>query len=872
MINKKLAILVVLLMIAPIVLAACGPTPEPEIRVETVVVEQTRVVTEEGEEVIKVETVVVEKEVPVEVEVEVTAVPEPVERTGAWVDTVVFQEEPDADAAVTRLEVGDIDVYAYSITDPAVAPRIYDSDKLTYKQAFGSYNEITFNPSGPEFNDGRLNPFSNPKIREAMNWLIDRNYISQEITGGMTRPRYVPINFASKDTALLADRIAAAELTYAYNKDKAAEVITAEMEAMGATLVDGKWNYNGAPVTVIALIRTEDERLQIGDYVSNQLEDIGFTVQRDYKTSAEASPCWMRGDPTEGCFHFYTGGWVSTAISRDEGSNFGYFYTNLGLPFPLWQAYVPTPEFYEVSEKLWNNEFATMDERTELMAQALDYAMQDSVRVWLFDEAGISPQAANVEIAADLSGSVYGAWLWAQTLRREGEVGGSINIAMPSIMTEPWNAIAGTNWVYDMMPIRGIQDHAVVYDPYTGLMLPNRLEKAEVQVVEGLPVDVSSDWVTLEFVPEIVVPDDAWADWDAVNQVFITAAERFTETATALSKVTMYYQEDAFDKMVWHDGSPLDLGDIVMAMIMNFDPSKPESPIYDEATVPAFESFMGSFKGWRITSEDPLVVEYYTDAYGLDAENNVTNARAGYPVYAQGQAAWHNLVPGWMADANAEAAFSADKAEANEVEWLSYIAGPSLDIMASKLISATEENLIPYAPTLGNYITEEEAAQRYANLNEFYRRYGHFYIGMGPFFLQRAFPVEGMLILQRNDAYPDPADKYSAFGVAPIPEVMVDGADRVTIGEEAVYDIFVDFQGEPYAADDIFMVKYLVFNAVGELVQVGEADLVEDGHYQATLGADLTGGLEAGSNQFAAIVVSKRALVPVTETWQFVTQ
>ncbi|NIV30205.1 MAG: hypothetical protein GWN58_12125, partial [Anaerolineae bacterium] len=85
------------------------------------------------------------------------------------------------------------------------------------------------------------------------------------------------------------------------------------------------------------------------------------------------------------------------------------------------------------------------------------------------------------------------------------------------------------------------------------------------------------------------------------------------------------------------------------------------------------------------------------------------------------------------------------------------------------------------------------------------------------------------------------------------------------------YDIFVDFEGEPYPADDIMMVKYLVFDATGELVEAAEAELVEDGYYTATLSADLTGGLEAGSNQFAAIAVSKRALVPVLETLQFVT-
>ena len=39
----------------------------------------------------------------------------------------------------------------------------------------------------------RLNPFSNPKVREAVNWLIDRNYIAQEGMGGLGTPRYVPI-------------------------------------------------------------------------------------------------------------------------------------------------------------------------------------------------------------------------------------------------------------------------------------------------------------------------------------------------------------------------------------------------------------------------------------------------------------------------------------------------------------------------------------------------------------------------------------------------------------------------------------------------------------------------------------------------------
>ena len=867
--NTKRILAIALSVVVLVLIAACA-TSEPEQIIETVIVER------EGDPI--VETVVVEKEgqtviETVVVEVEVEPTPKPVTRTGAWVDTVIIVEEPSSDAAVSRLEAGDIDVFAYNVSEPGVAQRIFESDTLVYETAYGNFNDLRFMPSSTkEFADGRLNPFFSDKIREAMNWLVDRDYIAQEITGGLSVPRYVPINYASKDSALLADVIASISLKYAHNPDKAVEVINAEMEALGAEMVDGKWNYNGEPVVLTGLIRTEDERLPIGDYVSNLLEDIGFTVQRDYKTAAEAAPCWLRGDPEEGCAHFYTGGWVSNAINRDASGNFTFYYTPDGLPFPPWQAYTPVDEFYEIASRLNNSDFINLDERRDLMARALELAMEDSQAIWLKDDVGVAPHTPNVSLASDLSGSIYGSWLWAQTMRFTNEEGGSMTIAMPSIMTQPWNPVAGTNWVYDQMPMRGVMDNAVVPDPYTGITLPNRLSKAEVYVLEGLPVTQNLEWAELIFVDEIVVPEDAWSDWDAENQIWITAGERFTETETTSSKVVMYYEEDMFDKMEWHDGSPLTIGDFIFFMIMQFDLAKEASPIYDEAQVPNFETFIDAFKGWRIASEDPLVIEYYTDAYALDAENNITNLRAAYPsAYGFGQGAWHNLSLGFLVEANGEATFSADKSDALEVDWISYIAGPTLELMKAKLDQAQTESLIPYEPTLGQYISSEEVVARYANLQEWYRRYGHFYIGTGPLFLQKAFPVEGTIILQRYPDYPDLSDKWSQFASAPVPEVILDGPSQVTMGEEASFDIFVEFQGEPYTVEDITMVKFLVFDAMGELAYVGDAEAVGDGYWTAILTPDVTGALEEGSNQFAGIVVSGRALVPVRDSLQFLT-
>jgi basic membrane lipoprotein Med (substrate-binding protein (PBP1-ABC) superfamily) len=67
--NRKLLSIVALLLVASLVLGACGATPEPVTIVETVIVE----VEKEAEAVTVVETVIVEKEVEVEVPVEVPA-------------------------------------------------------------------------------------------------------------------------------------------------------------------------------------------------------------------------------------------------------------------------------------------------------------------------------------------------------------------------------------------------------------------------------------------------------------------------------------------------------------------------------------------------------------------------------------------------------------------------------------------------------------------------------------------------------------------------------------------------------------------------------------------------------------------------------
>jgi peptide/nickel transport system substrate-binding protein len=398
--------------------------------------------------------------------------------------------------------------------------------------------------------------------------------------------------------------------------------------------------------------------------------------------------------------------------------------------------------------------------------------------------------------------------------------------------------------------------------------LPQRIERAEVTMQSGLPVTKTYDWVDLTFEDEITVPGDAWVDWDVENEVFLTADEVYPDGLTAVTKSIVYYPEDLYD-VTWHDGSNLSVGDFIMPLIMEFELGLEGSDIFDTASAAQHESFMASFKGVRFVSTDPLVIEYYTDLWQLDAENNVTTM---WPFYGQYDSSWHQIAVMNLAEASGELAYTNVKADELEIEQTNVLGGPSLEILNAKLDEAIAETLIPYETVLGEYVTAEEAAARYANMKAFYEEHEHFMYGSGPYILDEVFLVEKTATLVHNPNYPDLADKWAIFAEPKIAELAVDGAGRVPAGAEATFDAFVTFHGDPYPADEIDEVKYLLFGPDGELMESGVAELVADGQYSVTLSEETTSGFEAGAYKLEVIVVAIPVAIPTFSTFEFVSE
>ncbi len=203
---------------------------------------------------------------------------------------------------------------------------------------------------------------------------------------------------------------------------------------MGATLVDGKWKYKDAPVTLIFIIRNDSDgtRLPIGEYVAAQLEALGFTVDRQYEDRLRSLPHLDRLRPLR---------WSMAPVHRCLVLHRTRPRPEQHLPgnvpglqrsgYPCFPCTMyPIPNSRNLATNwLPSQTSRTVEERHEMMARALELSLQDSLQVFLIDGKSFIPYVSNVVATADLAAGVEGAQIWPFTLRFADKEGGTVRWA-----------------------------------------------------------------------------------------------------------------------------------------------------------------------------------------------------------------------------------------------------------------------------------------------------------------------------------------------------------------------------------------------------------------------------------------------------------
>ncbi|MFZ0357166.1 MAG: ABC transporter substrate-binding protein, partial [Nitrososphaeraceae archaeon] len=304
---------------------------------------------------------------------------------GAYTDNIRFIQYLDGNTAVREIRSGNLDTYYFRIPLETVASISNDTNVKIYEKNAGSF-AFLLNPA-PSKNPNILNPFQFNEIRFAVNYLINREFIVDEILNGYGSVQIDPFGISSPEYETLIPVLES--YNFKYNPNLAKNIIEKTLISNGATKLDDKWTYKGTPISIKFMIRSDDvPRKSMGEILANQFENIGFTVQRDYGDLNKANLVVYGTDPQELSWQVYTEGFGGTSqFVRYNPSTASQMYSPYfgkmpGGANPSFWNYQNT-SLDNITERIEFSNFTSEEERNELLRQAITLGIQESVRIFV---------------------------------------------------------------------------------------------------------------------------------------------------------------------------------------------------------------------------------------------------------------------------------------------------------------------------------------------------------------------------------------------------------------------------------------------------------------------------------------------------------
>ncbi len=746
---------------------------------------------------------------------------------GPWADEmIIFLQGGDA-TAVPKIETGEMDMYMWwlSTENTRLAE---ESEAVNLVTAYGLYQEFFINPL---VTTESYNPFQIREVREALNWLIDRNYMVNELWFGNGVPKWHFPMTSAPDYGRIADHLKRLEGEYVYDFERAKVQVFTALEEVGATLQEGQWYYDGDPIVINIVIRTEDERRPSGDYLAAQLEELGFIVERLYKPSAEAYTYWNNLDRTKrGDWHIYTAGWISLAVEAYDDDDPWFMMSPDNAP--LYGEYQVSPLLREAIDKLNDGDYGSQEERKELLKTYTTLWLEDGTHIYYVDQIVSFPYSTNLRpFVFDVNGGSQSFW----SLRTIGfqEPGGTVTVGARALFIEGFNPGAGFSWLYDVYAQYAVQEPCVWPHPHTGVYMP---------VGADFTVETAGPDGTLD------VPNDAL--------IYDLSSEAFVEVGSgveATSKVTWDFVQGK-----WHHGQDVNQADIMAQIAQYFKLVLPESDLYDAvAASPGRTVFVNKLKGVKFTADSTL--EVYIDYWHPDDSFIASNTDVYPAVPWELWALMNDVVR------EQETAWSPDNADIWGVDMLDLTKGTSLPILAAAHADLSAANYVP--PELGEWVTGSEATARWGAQSDFYSEMGHFWVAAGPWMFDHADVDALQLFFTAFREYPYRADAWADFLTVKIPEVApLSIPTTVVPGLSATFDMSVTVLGAPY---DRASMTYILVDPRGDVVGVGPATNLGEGTFRIPLTGDDTGALTVGSYKIITITVGEEAAKPVAEEVTF---
>ena len=734
-------------------------------------------------------------------------------------DSVKFIQYLDENTALEEVRNGNLDVYYYTISSDRLENYQAREGLQVFDSTGGSYS-ILVNPAESE----EFNPFSSKDIRFALNYLIDRKLIVNELMGGYGSPIISYYGPSDPEYLTVIEQLEA--FNFKYNPVLAEEIITRVLKERGAVKIDGKWQIDAKPIEIKIFITSDDTvRKSIGEILASKLQKIGFTIKKDFGDLNKAFVVVYGSNPSDLKWSLYTEGWGRSAFVRYDSVGLGQMYspwfsTMPGFNDPSYWNY-KNDRLDTLTQKIYTGGFESSEKRSQLIQEAVVEGVNESVRIFLASK--IDQYVVNEKVKGivnDFGAGVPSRFtpINAQSSNNEFVIG------VKQIYQGAWNPVMGLTDMYSRHIWGIISDPATFKHPFTGETFPIR---AEWQVETAGPNE------KLTVPQEAIIWNPYFQKWDYV-----------TPDTLATSKVTFDYK---FSN--WHNGQEMDINDILYSLYFTIEwgtQIDENDRTFDTEFTPRTSQIIQTIIGVNPIDED--TIEVYVDYWHFD-EGEI----------ADWAVLW-NSMPWEISSAMEKAvmdgkvSFSRSGATSKNVNWLSLIIPTDANLIKEYLQEFKNSNYIP-AALKENYQNSQYFQNRYDSSIKWIETNNHAVISNGPFYLKSYSPESRTITVSAfdDDSYPFKIGEWAEFEKAKLPIIKnIEMKNIIQRGEELEIRVEVD------NSDSIL---YFLTNTEGRMIS-SETLNIDGNRITVTVPSENTKDLGIGANNIKIFAISNSVLKP----------
>ena len=738
---------------------------------------------------------------------------------GTFFDSVKFIQYLDENTALEEVRNGNLDAYYYRISSDRLENFQAREGLQVFDSTGGSYS-ILVNPAESE----EFNPFSNKDIRFALNYLIDRKLIVNELMGGFGSP--IISYYSPSDPEYLTVIEELETFNFKYNPTLAEKIISQVLEEEGAVKIDKKWQFDSKPIVITIFIRSDDPvRKSIGEILAGELQKIGFTVKKDFGDLNKAFVVVYGSNPSDLKWSLYTEGWARSAFVRYDSIGLSQMYSPWfssmpGFNDPSYWNY-KNDRLDEITQKIYTGDFESSEKRSELIQEAVVEGVNESVRIFLASKIDQYVANENVKgIVNDFGAGVPSRFTPINAKSNSNE----FVVGVKQIYQGAWNPVMGLSDSYSRHIWGIISDPATFKHPFTGETFPVR---AKWQVETAGPSE------------KLSVTQDAKI-WNPTLQKW----ENILPDTFATSKVTF-----DFEFSNWHNGQKMDINDILHSLYFTIEwgtQTDEKDRTFDTEFTPRASQVIKTIIGVNQIDED--TIEVYVDYWHFD-EGEI----------ADWAVLW-NSMPWEISSAMEEAvmdgkvSFSRSGATSKNVSWLSLIIPKDANIIKDYLQEFKDSNYVP-TPLKENYQNLEYFQNRYDSSIKWIDNNNHAVISNGPFYLKSYAPESRTITVSafNDDSYPFKIGKWSEFEKAKVPIITnIEMKNIIQQGEKLEITVETD------NADSIL---YFLTNSKGEMISSETLNITEN-RITININSENTKYLGIGTNNVKIFAISNSVLKP----------